>query len=38
MDKPFEKKLIHTVFGQGYILKDESRPWPIPEKRTRYRL
>jgi two-component system copper resistance phosphate regulon response regulator CusR len=26
MDKPFEKKLIHTVFGQGYILKDESRP------------
>jgi two-component system copper resistance phosphate regulon response regulator CusR len=23
MDKPFEKKLIHTVFGQGYILKEE---------------
>ena len=23
MDKPFEKKLIHTVFGVGYILKDE---------------
>lgn len=23
VDKPFEKKLIHTVFGVGYILKDE---------------
>jgi len=23
MDKPFQKKLIHTVFGQGYILKQE---------------
>lgn len=23
IDKPFKKKLIHTVFGQGYILKDE---------------
>lgn len=23
MDKPFEKKLIHTVFGLGYILKEE---------------
>lgn len=23
MDKPFEKKLIHTVFGHGYILKEE---------------
>ncbi len=23
MDKPFSRKLIHTVFGQGYILKDE---------------
>ena len=23
MDKPFQKKLIHTVFGQGYILKEE---------------
>jgi two-component system copper resistance phosphate regulon response regulator CusR len=23
VDKPFPKKLIHTVFGQGYILKDE---------------
>lgn len=23
MDKPFAKKLIHTVFGQGYILRDE---------------
>jgi two-component system copper resistance phosphate regulon response regulator CusR len=23
VDKPFQKKLIHTVFGQGYILKDE---------------
>jgi DNA-binding response OmpR family regulator len=22
MDKPFEQKLIHTVFGQGYILKE----------------
>lgn len=22
VDKPFEKKLIHTVFGQGYILKE----------------
>ena len=24
VDKPFEKKFIHTVFGQGYILKDET--------------
>lgn len=24
VDKPFEKKLIQTVFGQGYVLKDES--------------
>lgn len=23
VDKPFEKKMIHTVFGVGYILKDE---------------
>ena len=23
VDKPFQKKLIHTLFGQGYILKDE---------------
>jgi two-component system copper resistance phosphate regulon response regulator CusR len=23
IDKPFENKLIHTVFGQGYILKEE---------------
>ena len=23
MDKPFQKKLIHTVFGQGYILKED---------------
>lgn len=23
MDKPFPKKVIHTVFGQGYILKEE---------------
>jgi two-component system, OmpR family, copper resistance phosphate regulon response regulator CusR len=23
IDKPFDKKLIHTVFGSGYILKDE---------------
>lgn len=23
MDKPFSKKLIHTVFGQGYILREE---------------
>src|SRR5688500_16386763 len=23
VDKPFEKKLIHTVFGVGYILRDE---------------
>ncbi len=23
VDKPFEKKLIHTVFGVGYVLKDE---------------
>lgn len=23
MDKPFQKKLIHTMFGQGYILKQE---------------
>ncbi len=23
MDKPFEKKLIHTSFGSGYILKEE---------------
>jgi two-component system copper resistance phosphate regulon response regulator CusR len=23
IDKPFSKKLIHTVFGQGYILKEE---------------
>jgi len=23
IDKPFEKKIIHTVFGVGYILKDE---------------
>lgn len=23
MDKGFDKKLIHTVFGQGYILKEE---------------
>lgn len=23
VDKPFDKKLIHTVFGVGYILKDE---------------
>ena len=23
VDKPFEKKLIHTVFGTGYILKDD---------------
>ena len=24
IDKPFERKLIHTVFGVGYILKDDS--------------
>jgi two-component system copper resistance phosphate regulon response regulator CusR len=24
IDKPFEKKLIHTVFGVGYILKDDA--------------
>lgn len=24
IDKPFEKKLIHTVFGQGYMLKEDS--------------
>ncbi|MEP6646387.1 MAG: response regulator transcription factor [Saprospiraceae bacterium] len=23
IDKPFEKKIIHTVFGVGYVLKDE---------------
>lgn len=23
IDKPFPKKLIHTVFGQGYILREE---------------
>ena len=23
MDKPFPRKLIHTVFGQGYILREE---------------
>jgi two-component system copper resistance phosphate regulon response regulator CusR len=23
IDKPFEKKIIHTVFGVGYILKEE---------------
>ena len=23
IDKPFDHKLIHTVFGQGYILKEE---------------
>ncbi len=23
VDKPFEKKLIHTVFGVGYVLKNE---------------
>lgn len=23
VDKPFEKKMIHTVFGVGYILKEE---------------
>lgn len=23
MDKPFEKKLIHTLFGVGYILREE---------------
>jgi len=23
MDKPFDKKLIHTLFGSGYILKEE---------------
>ncbi len=23
IDKPFERKLIHTVFGVGYILKDD---------------
>ena len=23
VDKPFDRKLIHTVFGQGYILKEE---------------
>lgn len=23
VDKPFEKKLIHTIFGVGYVLKDE---------------
>lgn len=23
LDKPFDKKLIHTVFGLGYILKEE---------------
>lgn len=23
VDKPFDRKLIHTVFGQGYILRDE---------------
>lgn len=25
IDAPFEKKLIHTVIGVGYVLKDESR-------------
>jgi len=24
IDKPFEKKFIHTVIGQGYILKDDA--------------
>jgi two-component system copper resistance phosphate regulon response regulator CusR len=28
IDKPFSTKLIHTVFGQGYILKEE-RPDPV---------
>jgi DNA-binding response OmpR family regulator len=23
IDKPFKKKLIHTVFGTGYILRDQ---------------
>ncbi len=23
MDKPFKNKLIHTIFGQGYILREE---------------
>jgi two-component system, OmpR family, copper resistance phosphate regulon response regulator CusR len=23
MDKPYDKKLIHTVFGMGYVLKEE---------------
>jgi two-component system copper resistance phosphate regulon response regulator CusR len=23
VDKPFSQKIIHTVFGQGYILKEE---------------
>jgi two-component system copper resistance phosphate regulon response regulator CusR len=23
IDKPFSKKIIHTVFGQGYILKED---------------
>jgi DNA-binding response OmpR family regulator len=24
IDKPFGKKLIHTVFGQGYVLREDS--------------
>ena len=23
VDKPFDRKLIHTVFGVGYVLKEE---------------
>jgi len=26
LDKPFEKKLLHTVRGVGYVLRDEERP------------
>ncbi len=25
VDKPFEKKLIHTVVGMGYVMKDEEK-------------
>jgi two-component system, OmpR family, copper resistance phosphate regulon response regulator CusR len=23
LDRPFDKKLIHTMFGLGYVLKEE---------------
>jgi DNA-binding response OmpR family regulator len=25
IDKPFDKKLIHTVVGMGYVMKDEEQ-------------